>query len=245
MKYTVPLVYNVSLVNIPKVHFIDDLVKNVGSFTGQWGPYMQMFQDHKYDLCFARTQRVVSLMKTLNICQDTFLCAFSVDAKWFKRTNDFGEAARPIDVAGMMSTVNSVYPNRPAVLKTIGQVSDKAVMRRIFDDSYVKTLDDAKIAVNSLNVWKSFNMRISEICAMGAMLLTDRPAEFKIHGFKHGVNCILYDCCEKLGDRIAYYLSHEDERSGIAKAGYELVMKRHTNEVRVRNTVTRILEESI
>jgi len=76
------------------------------------------------------------------------------------------------------------------------------------------------------------NMRMYESTGVGTMLITDHKdniSEF----FEVGKEIETYKSKEELLEKVKYYLSHEEEREKIAKAGQERTLKDHTYEKRM------------
>jgi spore maturation protein CgeB len=64
-------------------------------------------------------------------------------------------------------------------------------------------------------------MRMYEVPAHGAMLLCDKAGlDRQEEIFSSGSEAVYYDDIHDAIERIEFYLSHDDERVGIAKAGY-------------------------
>lgn len=71
-------------------------------------------------------------------------------------------------------------------------------------------------------------MRTFEIPACGAFMLAERTDEH-LELFEENREAAYFGSVEELLDKVRYYLSHEDERQRIAKAGYRRVTAgRHT-----------------
>ena len=70
------------------------------------------------------------------------------------------------------------------------------------------------------------NMRMFEATGMGALLLTENSKNIKDF-FEAGKEVITYDSVEDAIEKVKYYLSHEDERAAIAKAGQERTLRDH------------------
>lgn len=89
----------------------------------------------------------------------------------------------------------------------------------------------------------SNNMRMFEATGCGALLITENSKNIQNY-FEPGKECIVYDNATDLIEKIRYYLQHDHERNGIAKAGYERTMKEHTYDNRlqvVRETLETML----
>jgi hypothetical protein len=83
-KYTIPFRGIGNVKGIPKVHFLDDLVPSVPGYKGSIEPYTRMLLEHKYDLCFGRTTRVVDFVLKNKLTPKARFLPFSVDTDFFK-----------------------------------------------------------------------------------------------------------------------------------------------------------------
>lgn len=97
----------------------------------------------------------------------------------------------------------------------------------------------AKIGFN-YSIRHDINMRMFEVMAAGAMLLTNRlPHEDLARlGLRDGQHYTTYGDPRELWRQMEYYLSHDEERRAIAAAGRQHVHQHHTYRHRLR----RILE---
>lgn len=84
--------------------------------------------------------------------------------------------------------------------------------------------------------------RIWDVLGCGGFLLTNNQPEVA-QFFEPGKHLETYDSIEEACDKIQYYLSHEDERLAIAKAGYEYVKNECTVVHRVLQMIKTCLGE--
>ncbi len=86
----------------------------------------------------------------------------------------------------------------------------------------------AKIGFNC-SIRNDVNMRMFEVMAAGALLVTNRIVGNGINDlFREGEHYVAYRDHRDLLRRIDHYLVHEGERMAIAEAGCRLVLSRHT-----------------
>jgi hypothetical protein len=85
----------------------------------------------------------------------------------------------------------------------------------------------SRIVVNITEL-PGFNMRNFEAMGQGALLLTQRTGYGIPELFQDGVHLVVYENCDDLLEKVAHYLSHDDERERIATAGRHEVLARHT-----------------
>jgi hypothetical protein len=94
----------------------------------------------------------------------------------------------------------------------------------------------SKISVNAANdELILLNMRMFEIMACGALLITGPVDPAFDEMFQEGVHFVRYKTDPDLFDKIDYYLAHDEERERIARAGQAEVLARHRFEHRVRD----------
>lgn len=84
--------------------------------------------------------------------------------------------------------------------------------------------------------------RVWDVLGCGGFLLTDYRAEIPEY-FQIGKHLEAYETLEEAGEKIEFYLSHEDERRSIAQAGYELVKSRDTILHRVMDMIKSIMSQ--
>lgn len=76
------------------------------------------------------------------------------------------------------------------------------------------------------------NLRVFEVLASGALLLTRVPTELRQCGFQEGVHFIGYRDPAEISGLVRKYLDDEAERGRIATAARELVLNKHTYDQR-------------
>ena len=88
------------------------------------------------------------------------------------------------------------------------------------------------------------NMRLFEVLAAGALLVTNALAGDDLHrlGLEDRGHLVLYRSPAELFEVIEHFLAHADERERIAQAGHALVMERHTYARRMRQLLSRAAE---
>ena len=73
--------------------------------------------------------------------------------------------------------------------------------------------------------------------------MTNYQAEIPLY-FKEGEDLVCFDGIEDLREKIAYYLTHEEERKQIAENGYQKVKKYHGYVGRIME-ILRIVENEV
>lgn len=103
------------------------------------------------------------------------------------------------------------------------KLRSKVRANRIWGDDLVALYNHAKIVLN-ISSWDpqrtGLNLRVFDVPATGAFLLTDHSEELAQH-FELKRELDSFSTPQELREKIIHYLSHESERVQIAKAGCE------------------------
>lgn len=105
----------------------------------------------------------------------------------------------------------------------------------VYGTAMYRTLARTKIAINRhIDIAENYanNMRLYEATGVGTMLITDAKDNLETL-FKPGVEIETYRTKEELTEKIEYYLSHDDEREKIARAGQARTLTDHTYKKRM------------
>jgi spore maturation protein CgeB len=119
--------------------------------------------------------------------------------------------------------------------------SDTGAYPRLQNRGFANTLTEmpiifheSKINLNptAKSIRSGLSLRIWDILGSGGFCLTNYQAE--LPGLlPPGEYLDCYGSMEELDEKVAYYLSHEKERTEIAKNGYEYVRAHHTYPIRL------------
>lgn len=107
---------------------------------------------------------------------------------------------------------------------------------------YLKMIASSKIAISVRGHGRD-TVRYWEIPAFETLFLVNDPGIIIPHPFTDGVNCVQFNTLEDMADKIKYYLSHDEERIKIAKAGKDHLYNFHTNEKRAEQFLSIIKEK--
>lgn len=77
------------------------------------------------------------------------------------------------------------------------------------------------------------NMTLFEATGCGALLIADQKSNLN-ELFEVGKEIVTYESPEEMVEKIEYYMSHEDERIMVAKAGQKRTLRDHTYEKRMQ-----------
>jgi hypothetical protein len=86
------------------------------------------------------------------------------------------------------------------------------------------------------------NLRVFEVLASGALLLTSLPSELEQLGFKEGVHFAGYRSPAEISNLVRKYLEEDSERARIAGSGRELVLAEHTYDQRAGQLLGRLAD---
>ncbi len=111
-------------------------------------------------------------------------------------------------------------------IKDMGRVKTLTEMPLVFRNSAVN------LNITAKGIRSGLPLRIFDILSAGGFVLTNYQSELP-ELFSAGEELAVYVSFDELADLCAYYLSHEEEREGIALCGYEAVKTRYTYEIQV------------
>jgi hypothetical protein len=109
-----------------------------------------------------------------------------------------------------------------------------------YGPEYIRAMKEARICFN-LSISCDINAKYFEIMGSGTFLLTNYNQSLVdlFHGSEDLKSC-MYKTDDEIGEKIAYYLAHEEEREAIAKRLYDYVWAYHTWEARCNQILTYI-----
>jgi hypothetical protein len=84
------------------------------------------------------------------------------------------------------------------------------------------------------------NMRVFEVLASGALLVTSMPSELSDMGFEEGVHFIGYQNPDEIIRVIRHFLKDEPARAGIAQAARAKVLQEHTYDRRADQLIAHL-----
>lgn len=116
-------------------------------------------------------------------------------------------------------------PQFPDVMN-MGPVDYCGVMPHVFKNSKIN------LNISLKSIYSGIPLRAFDIMGCGGFLISDFQPDFG-GLFIPDEDYIFYTTPEDLYGKIAYYLEHEDQRTAIAKKGYEKVREAHTYDHRV------------
>ncbi len=133
----------------------------------------------------------------------------------------------------------NIYSNSP-----IKQSIRKLIMRtkHLTSDEYFSILNMSKICINTLSPLNLISTRYYESMAAKAMVFCQKSNLYR-NLFDIRKHCIVFD--DNLNDfyeKLNFYLTNEKQRYEITNAAFDLVLKKHTWEKRIK-TLTEIINK--
>ena len=129
--------------------------------------------------------------------------------------------------------------DRKFILQELGERYPNTFMGKFPYLDIADIYTQSKIGFN-FSIQNDINMRIFEILACGALLLTNRIQDPMLEQlFKDREHLVIYENLKDLHEKIDFYLSHDDERNQIASQGHQRVLVRPN---RYLDRVHRMLE---
>ncbi|MDP2827185.1 MAG: glycosyltransferase [Sulfuricellaceae bacterium] len=117
------------------------------------------------------------------------------------------------------------------------ELRKKVKANRIWGEDLIALYNNAKIVLN-ISSWDptrtGLNLRVFDVPATGAFLLTDYSEELAQH-FRIGGELDSFSTPEELRKKIIHYLGHDLEREEIAKAGYQKILHLESYADKMRN----------
>ena len=142
----------------------------------------------------------------------------------------------------------TIYGNRwqrnfPLISDALrGRITD----RTVWGEELYRLLGNTKILLNItrsdfFGAETGVNLRIFEALAGGSFLLTDHCDEIA-ELFKVGEEIETYRSSGELVEKVAYYLSHEEQRRAIAEKGHAAFLQKHTWQARIKQQLLPLLQ---
>ncbi|MCR4694913.1 MAG: DUF3880 domain-containing protein [Pseudobutyrivibrio sp.] len=104
-----------------------------------------------------------------------------------------------------------------------------------------KVFNQSKINLNMTipNIKSGVPLRAFDVLGAGGFLLTNFQAELPMY-FENEKHMVWYYSMEDLRQKVAYYMTHDDERKRIAQAGHELVAREFSYERQIQKMLEMI-----
>lgn len=141
--------------------------------------------------------------------------------------------------------VGTLLPRRNKILKVLSNhFSIKACTA--FSQEMIELFNRAKIVINLHGSnFRDTETRIYEALACKSFLITEILSEE--NPFQNGVHLVEVHSIQEMIDSIAYYLKHSEERTKIARQGYQEVLQKHTfvhRAISIKKKINSVLSSS-
>jgi hypothetical protein len=150
------------------------------------------------------------------------------------------QGQRTFEVGWVGRTDGNLYKDRRAVLSDLSRNFRMNDFTRFHSpEELAEVFSRSKIIFNVArdDYPQDANMRVFEVMASGALLITRRPSELSLFGFEEGIHFIGYNRLDEVVGLARQYLNDEATRSQIAQSAREKVLREHTYDNRVRTLI--------
>jgi hypothetical protein len=161
-----------------------------------------------------------------------FMLPHAVQREFF----DVPELARQFDIGWVGQVSGPFYQTRAAWLSGLAKEFSTNDWSRTYSIREVADVyRQSKIVVNIArdDFPQDANMRVFEVLASGALLLTSLPSELTQLGFEEGTHFVGYRDPSEISALVRKYLKDDASRVRIAKAARTLALAEHTYDRRV------------
>jgi hypothetical protein len=185
--------------------------------------YVERFRALGIDSEYLEIGFETTLLERLAISQTTYDTVFvgGIADVHVEATEALEQAARTIGLDFWGYGAEKLAEDSPLRRKFHGQAWGLEMYNLFFN---------ARIVVNrhsSASEQFANNMRLYEATGAGAMLITDEKDNLG-ELFEVGTEVVAYRGANDLVEKIQHYLSHEDDRAAIARAGQERTLRDHS-----------------
>lgn len=102
---------------------------------------------------------------------------------------------------------------------------------------------DINLNISLKIIKEGIPLRVFDILGAGGFLITNYQTELE-ECFEIGRDLVVYENMQDLKEKVAYYLTHEEERRQIAKNGHDVVTKKFTIDKQL-DSILRIVNEEV
>lgn len=172
-----------------------------------------------------------------------FLLPYAVRRESF----DLPEIDRVFEVGWVGQSIGPIYQSRARLLPLLAKSFRTNDWRKSYSlDEFAEVYRSSRVVVNigRDDFPQDANMRVFEVLASGALLITSVPTELSRLGFRDGVHFVGYSSDEEIIPLVRSYLEREPDRVRIANAGRAKVLQEHTYDHRVATLLSRLEQSS-
>jgi len=218
--------------NVTKVHYVIDFFVKKDGFKGREQSQYDFLNKYKPDIIFSVYHNSIRPIKKNTGNEKVFVLPFSVCTQTYKKIHLLKENK----IMTCFSTRPDAYPNRGKAIQYLNDNNFKIVQRQKRYD-YIKAINKCKISLGVCDIFKSLNMRVTEILACGGLFLTDKPNYIEELGLIENKHYVTYKSFKDMAYKIKYYFLHDKERTRIENEGMRFVRENHSCEKRVKQMI--------
>ncbi len=116
--------------------------------------------------------------------------------------------------------------------KVIKGIEEKGILRYVDEMSLMFANTKINLNITHRGIQSGMSLRVLDVLVAGGFLITNYQPEIAEY-FEDGKEVVMYQSREDLIHKVEYYLSHEEERLSIAKAGKSKVEKEFSYEMQL------------
>ena len=224
--YTIPK-------NLLKVHYVVDFFEEMDGVRGRDKAQYEFLNLYKPDIIFSVYHNSIKpLQKNVKNNNNIFVLPFSACNRHYKNYRD----KKNNQVVACFSTREDVYPNRLKALSKLKNNKIKIIKGKTRFD-YIGAINESKISLGVCDIYKSLNMRVTEILSCGGFLLTDKPNYIDNLGLIENIHYVTYNSFDDMIDKCIYYFDNDKIRRQIELNGMTYVHKHHSCFRRVQQMI--------
>lgn len=226
-------------IDILKVHIAGDYADNISK--ENLDRYDLHFRNHRYDIVFGSETAITERLKRKKVAPHIYLLPVSADTRIYRKLG----LPKIYDVMASYCTRMKLYPHRKNIHYLLIGMGVKCFLEKALFYEHIRVINQSKICINSNFKFKFLNSRFSEVMSCGTLLLTDKPRDGDLFGFKDGENLVYFKDMYDLRDKIKYFLKHDEEREEIAQNGMKFARANLSHERQIRDNFTKIIESHL
>jgi hypothetical protein len=172
-----------------------------------------------------------------------FLLPHAVRREFF----DFPELPRTFQVGWVGQFAGPIYQRRARILPLLAKnfhINDWQKHHSLQEVAMIYRNSRVVVNIGRDDFPQDANLRVFEVLASGALLLTSMPTELTALGFQEGVHFVGYSSEAEIIPLVRSFLDKESERAGIANAARTKVLQEHTYDERAAQLLDRLKKYS-
>ncbi len=141
---------------------------------------------------------------------------------------------------GKLDDLEIFYSHKPT--RTRGLPLVRRGVKMIIRENYAEILAQSKTMVFDSSKFYYPVKKYTEVMGCNTLAIADTPCDAEELHFISDENFVEVNV-SNYAEKLRYYVTHDEEREEIAQRGHEMVMKYHTDEIRVNEFLTFVNEQ--